>query len=429
MAPFGRVILTTSTPDFRVCVRTCILQPDRRQGSMTRFLAYNPEQWYLLPPSVKDVLGGDHLCFFVHAMVERLDLSRFLERYREEGGALYHPALMLKVWLYAYALGVTSSRRLEQRIREDLAFRFLAGGGQPDYWALNEFRRRHGGGINDAFVQVLEMAQKLGLARLGTVAIDSTRVQANASADEVERVQARRQERAGKRRQVRQWQKACAAEDPNEGAGTSMGAANQVLQEVEVPRQLVRLPKLVKRSRTDPDSRFLRERGGRFVLGYTGELAVSEDHFIVAARVTQNAHDVHALVPMTEEVERVCRARPQRVLADSGFYSTENLQQLEQSGIDSYVPDPNLAREINCGQRAEDDPRFHRVRRRMRRKLRSAAGRRIYDRRKALVEPVFGVLKEQRGMRHFRLRGLVKVTNEWMLAALAYNLSRLYAVR
>jgi hypothetical protein len=188
-------------------------------------------------------------------------------------------------------------------------------------------------------------------------------------------------------------------------------------------------PKRVKHSRTDPDARFLRRSGGGFVLGYTGEIAVSEDHFIVAARVTQNAHDVHALVPMAEEVERLCRTRPQRVLADSGFYSTENLLRPEQCGIDCYVPDPNLAREINCGQVAEDDPRFHAVRQRMRGKLRVPTGRSIYDRRKALVEPVFGALKEQRNLRSFRLRGLAKVALEFTLAALAYNLTRLYARR
>ena len=179
---------------------------------MSRFLSYSPEQAYLLPPDVKPVLGSNHLCFFVHEVVERLDLKRFEEAYGEEGGVLYHPSLMLKVWLYAYLLGVTSSRRLEQQVREDLAFRYLAGGAQPDYWALNEFRRRHARGLNDAFVQVLEMAQRLGLARVGTVAIDSTRVKANASADRVDRVTERRQQRARKRRQVRQWQQACATE-------------------------------------------------------------------------------------------------------------------------------------------------------------------------------------------------------------------------
>ena len=110
---------------------------------MSRFLSYSPEQAYLIPPDVKQVLGSKHLCFFVHAMVERLDLRRFEQSYGDEGGVLYHPSLLLKVWLYAYALGVTRSRRLEQRVREDLAFRYLAGGAQPDYWALNAFRRRH----------------------------------------------------------------------------------------------------------------------------------------------------------------------------------------------------------------------------------------------------------------------------------------------
>src|SRR6266498_3529514 len=341
---------------------------------------------------------------------------------------LYHPSLMLKVWLYAYALGVTSARRLEQRVREDLALRYLAGGGQPDFWTLNGFRRRHARGLNDAFVQVLEMLQKLGLARIGTVAIDSTRVKANASLDRIERMEPQRGERARKRRQVRRWQKACDADDPQEGAGASVGSACEQLKQIEVLRQLESLPKVVKRSRTDADSRFLRERGGRFVLGYTGEIAVSENHFIVAARVTQNAHDVHALVPMVDEVERVCRRCPQRVLADSGFYSNQNVA-LSARGMDVYAPDPNVAHELNGGPPATglgrmqpSDPHLLA----MRQKLRMQEGQRRYRQRKTIVEPVFGVLKEQRGMRKFRLRGLEKVNNEWMLAALAFNLGRLY---
>lgn len=399
---------------------------------MSRFLAYSPEQGYLLPPNVQEILGSDHLCFFVHEVVERLNLKPFVAAYGEEGGALYHPSLMLKVWLYAYALGLTSSRRLEQRIREDLAFRYLAGGAQPDYWALNAFRRRHARGLNDAFVQVLEMAQKLGLARMGTVAIDSTRIKANASPDRVERIEEQREQRARKRRQVRRWQKACDADDPQEGAGMSVGSACKQLEQLDAPRQLESLPKVVKRSRTDPDSRFLRERGGRFVLGYTGEIAVSEDHFIVAARVTQNAHDVHALVPMVEEVERTCRKRPERVLADSGFYSNRNVALLSKRGIDVYAPQSNLAHEMNGGPPAIDfgpirpsDPHLLA----MQHKLRTPEGRRIYDRRKAMVEPIFGILKQQRNLRGFRLRGLPNVTQEWTLAALAHNIGRLYATR
>jgi transposase len=399
---------------------------------MSRFQRYSPEQGLLLPPNVKQVLGSDHLCFFVHEVVERLEMKPFLDAYSEEGGVLYHPSLLLKVWLYAYGLGLTSARRLEQRIREDLAFRYLSGGAEPDYWALNAFRRRHARGINDAFVQVLEMAQKVGLARVGTVAIDSTRVKANASPDRVEKIEQQRQERARKRRQVRRWQQACDADDPQEGAGTSVGQACESLQQMGVPRQLEALPRVVKRSRTDPDSRFLRERGGRFVLGYTGEIAVSEDHFIVAARVTQQAHDVHALVPMVDEVERNCGRGPQQVLADSGFYSNQNVAQLSARGMDVYTPDPNIAHELNGGKPATglgrmqpSDPHLLA----MRHKLRTPEGRRRYRQRKTIVEPVFGVLKEQRNLRRFRLRGLDRVNIEWILAALAYNLGRLHATR
>lgn len=383
---------------------------------MSRFLPYSPDQQMLLPSSVGEVLGSDHLCFFVHEVVEKLDVRRFVEAYSDDGGVLYHPSLMWKVWLYAYALGVTSSRRLEQRIREDLAFRFLAAGAQPDYWALNAFRRRHKAAIEDGFVQVVLLARRLGMARLGTVAIDSTRVKASASPDRIERVT---------RRHVRQWQLTCEGDDPNEGAGMRVGAALEKLRASGV----IESEKTIKRSPTDPDARFLRAPRGRFVLGYSGEIAVSEDHLIVAARVTHNAHDVHALVPLADEVERVCRARPQRLLADSGFYSNANLAALAERGIDAYIPDSNLARELNTGQNAADDPRFCRDQKRMRRRLRSRRGRTLYQRRKAMVEPVFGILKEQRNLRGFRLRGLAKVGTEFTLAAMAYNITRLYRRR
>jgi transposase len=394
---------------------------------MGRFLPYAPEQAYLLPPSVKDELGEDHLCFFIHETVEHLDLSGFEQEYGEEGGALYCPALMLKVWLYAYAVGMTSARRLEQRIREDLALRYLAGGARPDNWALSAFRRRHGRGLNDVFTQVLEIARAMKLGRLGQVAIDSTRLQASASRQRWETEERLRQERSRLRRAIRQWQKQCDAEDPNEGAGTELRLEGMQQQLAEMPRRLEKLHKsgLKKMSRTDAEARFLRERGG-FVLGYTAEVAVNEDHLIVGQRVTQNAADNESLLPMVEEVEKRCGSPPAQVLADSGFFSLQNLQNLEARRIEGYVPDSNLARELNTGQRcpAHNRPR-HAAQRRMRQKLRSPAGRAVYARRKALVEPVLGSLKEQRGMRRFRLRGLQKVAIEFSLAAISFNLTRL----
>lgn len=398
---------------------------------MGRFLPYEPDQAYLLPPSVKDELGKDHLCFFIHRAVEHLDLSSFEQAYGEEGGALYCPELMLKVLLYGYALGITSARRLEQRIREDLALRYLAGGAKPDNWALSAFRRRHRRGINDVFTQVLEMGREMNLGRLGQVAIDSTRIQASASRNRLETEERLRGERAKLRRKIRQWQKQCEQDDPNEGAGTQALQALQALQEQlqEMPKRLEKLRKsgLKKLSRSDEDARFLRERSG-FARGYTAEVAVNEDHLIVGQRVTQNAVDNESLIPMVEETERQSGQKVEQVLADSGFFSLENVAELEGRGHDVYVPDSNLACELNTGRRC---PRIRLgpQQRRLRQKLRAPAGRAVYQRRKALVEPVLGTLKEQRGMRRFRLRGLEKVNLEFTLAAISYNLTRLFALR
>jgi transposase len=396
---------------------------------MGRFLPYDPEQAYLLPPSVRDELGEDHLCFFLHQAVEHLDLRSFEQAYGEEGGALYCPALMLKVWLYAYAVGITSARRLEQRIAEDLGLRYLAGGARPDNWALSAFRRRHGRGLNDVFTQVLEMARAMKLGRLGQVAIDSTRIQASASRNRLETEERLRQERAKLRRAIRKWQKLCDEEDPNEGAGARVKLERLEERLQQMPRRLEKLRKsgLKKLSRSDPEARFLRERGG-FALGYTAEAAVNEDHLIVGQRVTQNAADNHSLIPLVEEAERQGGAKAEKVLADAGFFSLENIEELENRGLEVYVPDSNLACELNRGQRC-GPTRLNPTQRRMRQKLRDPAGRAVYQRRKALIEPVWGTLKEQRGMRRFRLRGLEKVKIEFTLAAISFNLTRLCALR
>jgi transposase len=394
-----------------------------------KFFAYRPDQGYLLPPTVESVLGENHLCFFVRRMVEKLDLSVFESGYGEEGRRAYHPALMVSVWLYAYALGITSSRRLEQRVREDLAFRYLAAGEQPDHWTLNEFRRRHPKGLNDLFTQVVEQARRAGLVRLGHVAIDSTRVKANASPHRVESEKKLRRERTRVRRQIRKWQQACNAENPNEGAGLELArheCARLERQLAQIPPRLERLKKsgLKRRSVTDADSRFLKERKG-FTLGYTVTMAVSEDHLLVEQRVTQEATDSAALIPTVQAVEQRLGEVPSQVSADSGFFAIEVLQQLAERKIDAYVPDSNLGRVLNRGGRLRCRA-VHPLHRQMRQKLRTQQGRAIYGRRKGLIEPVFGVLKEQRGMRQFRRRGLEKVGVEIAIAATAYNLTRMW---
>lgn len=397
---------------------------------MSGYIPYNPEQVWLLPPSVQDELGADHLVFFLHQLVERLDLRAFETTAGPEGRPRYAPALLLKVWLYAYTQGLTSSRRIEQRLHEDLGFRFLAGHLQPDHWTLNEFRKRHPRALNDVFTQVLEAARRLGMGQLGRVAIDATRVQANASADRRDSRTALRRERARLRQRIRRWQKQCDQEDPETHTPAEVDDWRERLD--QIPRQLEQLHKSGQKrgSRSDPESRYLRRRDG-FTLGYTAEIAVSDDHLIVAQRVHQAGVDNASLEPMTRQIEAQCGEPPRAVLADCGYYSLEQIEAVRARGIEVYVPDMLAARELaGTGPRVEMNERQRRRRPgldQLRERLRAPAARTCYARRKAVVEPVFGVLKQQRGMRQFRCRGLVGVATEWALAATAFNVTRMLA--
>jgi len=286
------------------------------------FQEYSPEQAALLPLHVRDVLSEEHLVFLVSAVVDKQDLREWEAAYSEEGQRPYHPALLLKVLLYGFALGVRASRKIEQRIKEDLGFRYLAGGAEPDHKTICEFLRRHGRRINDLFMAVLEQLQAAGLVKLGVLALDSTRVKANASRDRVMSEAGLRAERARKRRQVRKWQRELATMDCDENPGGTVVEMHAVQQRLaEIPGELQKLRKSGQKrlSRTDADSRFLHSRDG-FVLGYPAEAAVREDGLIVAARVTQAANDHASLVPLVDQTEQRCGQRPQKVLADAGFY-------------------------------------------------------------------------------------------------------------
>jgi transposase len=389
---------------------------------------------WLLPPSVREELGEGHLAVFVHELVERLDLAQLEAEGSEQGRPGYPPQLLLKVWLYAYALGVTSSRRLEQRICEDLGFRYLAGQLKPDHWTLNDFRRRHPRALNDVFTQVVEAARAMGMGRLGKVAIDSTRVQANASADRADTVEQLRRERARIRQRIRRWQKQCDQDsvEPTGGEAAEVKQWQQRLQ--EIPRQLEQLRKSGQRrgSRSDPESRYLRQRVG-FCLGYTAEIAVSDDHLIVAQRVHQATNDNASLEAMTEACQQECGECPGAVLADAGYYAMEQIRRVEARGIEVYVPDRLMATELGGGETAPEMNLRQQRRtpglRQLRERMREPVARICYERRKALVEPVFGVLKQQRGMRQFRRRGLLGASTEWTLATTAYNLTRLFRHR
>jgi hypothetical protein len=273
----------------------------------------------------------------------------------------------------------------------------------------------------------------MGLGQLGRVAIDSTRVQASASPDRSDSLEQLRRERARIRQRIRRWQKQCDGDNQEPSGGTAAVPEQWQQRLGEIPRQMRELRKSGQRrgSRSDPESRYLRKRGG-FCLGYTAEIAVSDDHFIVAQRVHQATNDNASLAAMTEATERECGARPDAVLADCGYYSMQQITALEARKIVVCVPDVLVARELAGGDRVQHMNARQRHRhpglQQLRDHLREPATRRLYARRKALVEPVFGVLKQQRGMRQFRRRGLQAVGTEWTLATTAFNLTRLFAL-
>lgn len=398
---------------------------------MSKYVSYAPEQDWLLPPRVIDELGEDHLVFFLHKVIEKLNLKAFESHRGDTGRPAYPPQMMLKIWLYAYALGQTSSRRIEQLVREDLGFRFLAANLKPDFWTLNDFRRRYPRALNDVFTLVVEAARELGLGKLGRVAIDSTRVEANASADRSDSEEQLRQQRLRIRGQVRRWYQQCSSEeqalDPQQVK--QLEAWQQRLEEIPVQLKQLRKSGQQRGSRTDPESRYLKRRSG-FCLGYTAELAVSDDHLVVAQRVHQAPADNGSLNPMTKLIERQCGRKPQAVVADCGYHAMEQIRKVERRKIETYVPDRLLAKELAGGETVVMNARQKRrtpglVERRER--LRGPTARERQQRRKAIVEPVFGVLKQQRGMRKFRRRGLEAVAVEWTLATIAYNVTRMWA--
>ena len=384
-----------------------------------------------MPPRIVDELGEDHLVVFIHKLVERIDLGAFESERGEIGRPAYPPQMMLKIWLYAYALGLTSSRRIEQRLREDLGFRFLAGNHKPDHWTLNDFRRRYPKALNDVFTKVVEDARRLGLVKLGRVAIDSTRVEANASADRSDSREKLRAERAETRRRIRSWYQQCAREEQAVNEEQLRQAKGWQRRLEEIPKQLEQLRKSGQKrsSRSDPESRYLKRRGG-FCLGYTCELAVSDDHVVVAQRVHQAPTDNGSLNKMTNLIKRQSGNKPQAVVADCGYHSMGEIAKVEKKKIEAYVPDRLLARELAGGDVVEMNERQKRRTPGLaerREKLREATAREHQRRRKAIVEPVFGVLKQQRGMRKFRRRGRQAVAVEWTWATIAYNLTRMWA--
>jgi transposase len=418
---------------------------------------YLPEQDFLLPPSLRDWLPDDHLVFFVSDLIDHLDLSAITTVYEDEdrGYPPYHPVMLTKVLVYAYCVGVFSSRRIQRRLVEDVGFRVLAAGNQPDFRTIADFRQRHLTALQGFFEQVLQLARELGAARVGRVALDGTKVKANASkhkAMSYDRMREKQQHlRAEVKQLLAQAEAADAAEDAEYGRGRRGDELPAELQRRESRLTRIREARRALEARakeaaaaagqpvesakptakaqynfTDPESRIMKGPDG-FVQAYNAQIAVDERQLIVGQAVTQETNDKKQLIPMIGTIEQQADYTPVELLADAGYCSDENLAALAETTIDAYIS----TRKQTHGERPGPCPRgplpkaATRVDR-MSRKLHTKAGAAVYAARKAIVEPVIGQIKQARGFRQFLLRGFEKVQGEWALVCTTHNILKLH---
>ena len=436
-------------------------------GMPTTFRPCAPDQSLLFPPSPRDWLPEGHLAFFIADTVAALDLQVFYAPYEGDGrrNQPFDPQMMVTVLLYAYATGTFSSRRIAKKLEEDVAYRVLAAGNFPAHRTIADFRQQHLAAFEALFVRVVQIAREAGVVQLGTLAVDGSKVKANASKHKAMSYGRMRDEETRLREQIAALTAQAAASDAVEDAtlgpdvrGDELPAELQRREErlakiaaakarlearqADEDREKGRTPDDGRKGRgtkpfardfgvppdeaqdnfTDPESRIMKTSYG-FDQCYNGQIAVDEaTQLIVATGLTNCAADNAELLPLIDRTHATLGAQPPAVLADAGYRGEDTFQILETREITAYI---SLGRE----GKADTTPNpAHEATQRMAARLTSTIGRARYRRRKAIVEPVIGWIKAVLGFRRFSLRGAAKARGEWNMVCLAVNLKRLHRI-
>jgi transposase len=435
------------------------------------FRPWKIDEAQLLPPSVQDYVAKDHLSRLIVALVrEELDLSAIAGSYRSGlGQPPFDPRMMTALLLHGYASGIYSSRRIARAAAERADFMMIVAGDPPDFRTISEFRKRHLKALADLFVQVLKLAERAGLVKLGHVALDGTKIKANASKHKAMGYERMKKREAELQAEVDRWLNAAAAADAEEDKlyGTKRGdempdwvadkqkrlariraakaeleaeakaAAEEEMrcrEEAEEERRTQgrkksgRTPAPPKtapedkaqRNFTDPESRILKTKDG-YIQGYNAQAAVDgQAQIIVAQGLTASTSDQDQLVPLVDGIEANLGRRPEEASADSAYLSEANLAALDERDISAYIATGRAKHPANAKRKITGP-----LTKAMRDKLKRAGWRSRYRFRKQIVEPVFGQIKQARGFRQFLLRGIEKVRAEWALICTAHNLNKL----
>jgi transposase len=433
----------------------------------TTFRPCAPDQSFLFPPSPRDWLPEGHLAFFIADTVAALDLRTFYASYEGDGrrNQPFDPQMMVTLLVYAYATGTFSSRRIARKLEEDVAYRVLAAGNFPAHRTIAEFRQQHVATFEALFVNVVAIAREAGLVQLGALAVDGSKVKANASKHKAMSYGRMRQEETRLREQIAaltaQAEATDAAEDAALGpdvrgdelpaelqrreerlAKIAAAKARLEARQADEDRQKGRTPDDGRKGRgskpfardfgvppddaqdnfTDPESRIMKTSAG-FDQCFNGQIAVDETtQLIVATGLTNCGADNAELLPLINRVEATLGGAPPEVLADAGYRAEATFQTLEARGITAYI---SLGHEVRPSKAPNP---AHVATQRMADRLKSEVGRARYRRRKAIVEPVIGWIKEVLGFRRFSLRGEAKARGEWNIVCLAINLRRLHRI-
>ncbi|MGO4741264.1 transposase [Bosea sp. 2KB_26] len=400
------------------------------------FRSWDVDQSWRLPASVHDFVPSGHQAHFVRDTArEALDLSAILDIYTEERGyPPYHPGMMVALLLYGYSRGLYSSRQLARACEEGVDVMAVTRLNRPDFRTIADFRKRHLSALSDLFVQVLRLCQAAGLVQFGHVAVDGTKLKANAEdhahglewrGDEMPGWMADKQCRLEAIRAAKAALEAEAAEPPDPDDESGPGASSGMRWQGRALRgEDGGPPDRAQRNFTDPDSRILPTRDG-FIQGYNGQIAVDAAHqIIVAHRLVTTSADYRALVPLVDDVSTHLGRKPREVSGDAGFATEANLTAMKERRIKPYLP-PGRARHgvahAAGRRRLPKTPMMSE----MAETLRRAGRRSRYRLRKQVVEPVFGQIKQARGFRQFLLRGLDHVQAEWAMICTAHNLLKL----
>jgi transposase len=429
------------------------------------FRPWDVEQTWLLPPSIQELVPATHPAHFVRELVRReLDLSGILREYDEERGyPPYHPAMMTALLLYGYPQGIFSSRKLARACEERVDFMAVVALQKPDYRTIGKFRRRHLEALGALFVQVLRLCQRAGLVRLGHVALDGTKVKANASKHKAMSYKRMCESEARLRAEVAAWFQRAEADDTSEDAEHGDGRGDEMPD--WVANKLDRLTKIrdakaalekeareeaarrrdddgpagrpkhhadgtpsenSQRNFTDPESRILKTRDG-YLQGYNAQAAVDgERQIIVATEVYATQNDAQFLDEMLAQIRSNTGRQACELSADYGYLSDANLAACRRRHVEAYIATGRLRHEDGQPTESRRWPMASRIAA-MDRRLRRGGRRSRYRLRKQLVEPVFGQIKAALGFAGFLLRGLWKVRQEWRLVAAAHNLRKLIA--